>query len=267
MASQQTGCNAYYSGGTPPPGGGGGVSEDAARERDGSGEVPFDQHLAGVPVAGAGADHEGLVGVIHGARSPRSVGASSLPSLERAGARNPSRRRSPADGEPGDRPREGAREQRELGFPRRGARRPRRGRRPPDEPIAASVCRLDEAWRARVVAERAAELADAAGEHRRRDDDTRPDRIEQLVLRHEPPAVESEVFEHRERLPAKPYGRLAAQEAAAGAIEPVGAERHERVHRPDRTTARASGYATNGRAGASDRRTHEKFHVSLIVLS
>src|SRR5205823_4385007 len=82
-----------------------------------------------------------------------------------------------------------------------------------------------------IVSERLPELANAAGQHRGRDVGPRPDGVEELVLRDEPPGPQCEIFQHGKRLRPERYARATAEEATARAIEPVRPERDHLIRR------------------------------------
>jgi hypothetical protein len=75
-----------------------------------------------------------------------------------------------------------------------------------DEAIPATMHRLDDARRARVLVEGTPELLDAARQRRLADDGVGPDPVEQLGLRDQPPRMRCQVLQDRERLRAKRDG-------------------------------------------------------------
>lgn len=93
-----------------------------------------------------------------------------------------------------------------------------------DEAVAAAMCRFDEARRLRIVRERPAELADGDLEDAVADEDVAPDRADQAVLRHEPPAVLDQMPQHREGLRRELDGLFALPEALVHEVQVEGRE-------------------------------------------
>ena len=100
-----------------------------------------------------------------------------------------------------------------------------------DEPVAAPVRRLDEAWRLRVVAERAPDFADADLQRAVGHERIRPERVEQLGLLDQAARPRREILEQRQRLGRQGDGARLSVELSAGGIEPETIEGEERVRR------------------------------------
>jgi hypothetical protein len=143
-----------------------------------------------------------------------------------------------------------------LGRTRLGALALPRDRR--DEPVAAPVHRLDEARRARIVAEQLADLADRDREHRVADRRLRPHVREQVGLGDELLRPLCEVVQHRQDLGRHRDRLVAAPQAAVRWIDAEVAEGKDRArrHEPYRWTGSAAlGQALGERlGGAQDER-------------
>jgi hypothetical protein len=111
----------------------------------------------------------------------------------------------------------------------RGARALARDRG--DEAVAAAMNGLDEARRARVVAEELADLADRDGEHRVADGGLGPDVREQVRLGDELLRPRRQVVQHRQHLRRHRQRLTAAPKAAVGWVDAKVAEGKDRAGR------------------------------------
>ena len=142
-----------------------------------------------------------------------------------------------------------------------------------DEAISAPMRGLDVARPLRIVVERATDLANADLECGVADEHVGPDRVEQLLFRHQAPGVLHEVLQHvvgarRERhdLPVTPELRAGAVERARSECEaPVGRGRWQRLrhgHRRRRfleaSTIRQDGSIRSGRLHFRDRSPRQR---------
>ena len=100
------------------------------------------------------------------------------------------------------RPFERVRDVDDFALPAHQARQSRwqiRGRGLADEAVAEAMSGLDESRRVRIVAKGVADLPHADFEHGVGDGRVRPDRRQQLVLRHQAPGARHQMVQHRER--------------------------------------------------------------------
>jgi len=101
-----------------------------------------------------------------------------------------------------------------------------------DEPVAATRYGLDEARRGALVAERRAELADGEPDDVLRDRDVSPDRVEELLLRHQLAWSLHEMLEDGEGLRPQRHGHPVPAELAGAQIELEGGKIDDREWHP-----------------------------------
>jgi hypothetical protein len=88
-----------------------------------------------------------------------------------------------------------------------------------DEAVTATVGRLDEPRRARVVVEHAPKLADAHLQDAVADEHVRPQRVEQFPLGHQPAGPRREVAKDRERFGRQRHDARRASQVVGRRIE------------------------------------------------
>ena len=96
------------------------------------------------------------------------------------------------------------------------------------EPVPSAVRGFDESRRPRVIFERLADLANGDLEHRIADEHARPDGVEQLLLRDQPPGTLRQVLQEGESLWGQRHRDGAAVQVTAHRVEAVLAECQER---------------------------------------